>query len=128
MNYEFLWKSHRSMSDVIGGCGESGSSKMAATTKWYVGEDGCLSVEEPATGVTYHPTLNTIIVATKAHTLKVYDVTSGCLLKESNLSGKGKCVFLMVVIRSSLEIMIRKRGIYIYYTYYYNLSSDFVAT
>lgn len=83
------------MSDVIGGRGESGSSKMAATTKWYVGEDGCLSVGEPATGVTYHPTLNTVIVATKVHTLKVYDVTSGCLLKESNLSGKGKCVCLL---------------------------------
>lgn len=83
-----LWEYYLPMSDVIGGRGKSGNTKMATTVKWYVGEDGCLSVGEAATGVTYHPTLNTIIVATNAHTLKVYDVTSGCLLKESNLSGK----------------------------------------
>ncbi|XP_029637353.1 baculoviral IAP repeat-containing protein 6 isoform X1 [Octopus sinensis] len=106
------------MSDVIGGRGKSGNTKMATTVKWYVGEDGCLSVGEAATGVTYHPTLNTIIVATKAHTLKVYDVTSGCLLKESNLSAtntksnKLKCMYLQekdrMIICEGTSVCARK--------------------
>ncbi|GAB1609836.1 baculoviral IAP repeat-containing protein 6-like isoform X2 [Argonauta hians] len=91
---------------------------MASTGKWFVGEDGCLSVGQAATGVTYHPTLNTIIVTTKAHTLKVYDVTSGCLLKESNLSAtntksnKLKCMFLQekdrIIICEGASVCARK--------------------
>ncbi|XP_064603703.1 baculoviral IAP repeat-containing protein 6-like isoform X3 [Liolophura sinensis] len=59
---------------------------MAATEEWFVGEDGCISVGEPTASVTYHSSLNTIIVVTKEPALKVIDVTSGSLLQKSNLS------------------------------------------
>lgn len=62
--------------------------KMAATEEWFVGEDGCISVGEPTASVTYHSSLNTIIVVTKEPALKVIDVTSGSLLQKSNLSGR----------------------------------------
>lgn len=75
------------VSDVIDEI--SASVKMAATEKqWYVGEDGSLSVGEPAVGVTYHCALNAIIVSTKNPSLKVIDVTTGSLLQNSKLSGK----------------------------------------
>ncbi|KAK3576772.1 hypothetical protein CHS0354_014586 [Potamilus streckersoni] len=72
---------------------------MAATRKrWYVGEDGCIPIGEPAASVTYHSSLSSIIVATKEPAIKVYDVTSGSVLQKSNLSAaKGDalhCVFL----------------------------------
>jgi baculoviral IAP repeat-containing protein 6 len=48
---------------------------MAATEKqWFVGEDGCISVGEPTSSVTYHSALNSIIVSTKEPAVKIYDV------------------------------------------------------
>lgn len=62
---------------------------MAATDKqWFVGEDGCLSVGETVTGVTYHSSLNSIILTTKEPSLKILDATSGIVLQKSDLSGK----------------------------------------
>ena len=55
--------------------------------EWYVGEDGCLSVGKPVEHVTYHSSLNTILVSTKECTIKVLDVTSGSVLQCSDLSG-----------------------------------------
>ena len=60
---------------------------MAENDEWFVSEDGCLSVGEPVQGVTYHSTLNTILVSTKEPTVKVIDVTSGSVLQSSNLTG-----------------------------------------
>ena len=63
-------------------------NKMADSDEWFVGEDGCLSVGKPTDGVTYHSTLNTILVATKEPALRVLDVTSGLVLQGSDLSGE----------------------------------------
>ncbi len=60
---------------------------MAENDEWIVGEDGCLSVGEPLQSVTYHSTLNTILVSSKEPTIKVIDVASGSVLQTSNLSG-----------------------------------------
>ena len=60
---------------------------MAADEPWFVGEDGCLSVGEAVHSVTYHSTLNTILVSTKEPTVKVIDVTSGSVLQSCNLTG-----------------------------------------
>ena len=57
-----------------------------ADSEWFVGEDGCLSVGEPVHSVTYHSTLNTILVSTKEPTVKVIDVTSGSVLQSCNLT------------------------------------------
>ncbi|XP_067680641.1 baculoviral IAP repeat-containing protein 6-like isoform X2 [Haliotis asinina] len=73
---------------------------MAATDKqWFVGEDGCLSVGETVTGVTYHSSLNSIILTTKEPSLKILDATSGIVLQKSDLSvgqkhGNLHCVYL----------------------------------
>ncbi|KAL4237916.1 Baculoviral IAP repeat-containing protein 6 [Mactra antiquata] len=64
---------------------------MASLTgkhQWYVGEDGCISIGEPAKSVTYHSALNSIIVTTQEPAVKVYDVTSGTVLQKSDLSAK----------------------------------------
>ncbi|XP_041353670.1 baculoviral IAP repeat-containing protein 6-like isoform X2 [Gigantopelta aegis] len=62
---------------------------MAATDRqWYVTEDGCLSVGENVTSVTYHSSLNSIILTTNEPSLKILDATSGVLLQKSNLSAK----------------------------------------
>ena len=61
--------------------------KMADSDEWFVGEDGCLSIGKPVDSVTYHSTLNTILVATKEPAVQVLDVTSGSLLQNSDLSG-----------------------------------------
>lgn len=64
---------------------------MATTGKlWYVEEDGSITVGEPSNGVTYHSSLNSIIVTTDEPALKIYDVTSGSVLQKSNLSGRSK--------------------------------------
>ncbi|KAK3094209.1 hypothetical protein FSP39_025467 [Pinctada imbricata] len=72
---------------------------MATTKKqWYVGEDGCISVGETASNVTYHSALNSIIVSTKEPSVKIYDVASGALLQKSDLSANTKdcirCLYL----------------------------------
>ncbi|KAH3853370.1 hypothetical protein DPMN_095892 [Dreissena polymorpha] len=61
---------------------------MATTGKhqWYVYEDGCISVDEPVSSVTYHSSLNAIIVTTDEPGVKIYDVTSGSVLQKSDLS------------------------------------------
>ena len=61
---------------------------MADSDEWFVGEDGCLSIEKPVDNITYHPNLNTILVSTKEPGLHVLDVTSGSVLKTSDLSGQ----------------------------------------
>ena len=61
---------------------------MAESDEWFVGEDGCLSIEKPVDNITYHPNLNTILVSTKEPGLHVLDVTSGSVLKTSDLSGQ----------------------------------------
>ncbi|OWF45700.1 baculoviral IAP repeat-containing protein 6-like isoform X2 [Mizuhopecten yessoensis] len=64
---------------------------MAATERqWYVGEDGCIPIGEPASDVTYHSALNSIIVSTKEPSVKIYDVASGAILQKSSLSAQGK--------------------------------------
>ena len=81
---------------------------MADSDEWFVGEDGCLSVGQPTQSVTYHPSLNVILVVTKESTVKVLDVTSGSLLQSSDLSGKwirGK--ILTGVVMSSHEMYKR---------------------
>lgn len=59
-----------------------------ADSEWFVGEDGVLSVGGPTDSVTYHSGLNTILVVTKEPAIKVLDVTSGLLLKKSDLCGE----------------------------------------
>ncbi|XP_053375851.1 baculoviral IAP repeat-containing protein 6-like isoform X2 [Mercenaria mercenaria] len=64
---------------------------MASLTgkhQWYVGEDGCISIGEPASNVTYHSALNSIIVTTDEPAVKIYDVTSGSVLQKSDLSAR----------------------------------------
>ena len=61
---------------------------MADSEGWFVGEDGCLSIGQPSEAVSYHPTLNTILVTTKEPAVRVLDVTSGSLLHMSKLSGR----------------------------------------
>ena len=62
---------------------------MATTGKqWFVGEDGCISVGEASSSVTYHVALNSIIVSTNEPSVKIYDVSSGSILQKSYLSGK----------------------------------------
>ena len=61
--------------------------KMADSEEWFVGEDGYLSVGKTTLDVTYHSTLNAILVTTKEPALRVLDVTSGSLLQISDLSG-----------------------------------------
>ena len=64
-------------------------TKMATTGKlWYVEEDGNVAVGEPSNSVTYHSSLNSIIVTTNEPAVKIYDVTSGSVLQKSNLSGR----------------------------------------
>jgi baculoviral IAP repeat-containing protein 6 len=60
---------------------------MAGSAEWFIAEDGCLSIGESATGVTYHSTLNNVIVTTKEPAVKVIDVTSGSVLQKSDISG-----------------------------------------
>ena len=74
---------------------------MADSDEWFVGEDGCLSVGKPTDGVTYHSTLNTILVATKEPAVRVLDVTSGLVLQSSDLSGEysSHCVSLLCTFR-----------------------------
>ena len=63
-------------------------TKMATLGKqWYVEEDGSVTVGEPSKSVTYHSSLNSIIVTTDEPAVKIYDVTSGSVLQKSNLSG-----------------------------------------
>ncbi|XP_064622207.1 baculoviral IAP repeat-containing protein 6-like isoform X2 [Lineus longissimus] len=59
---------------------------MAGSAEWFIAEDGCLSIGESATGVTYHSTLNNVIVTTKEPAVKVIDVTSGSVLQKSDVS------------------------------------------
>jgi len=60
---------------------------MAETEEWFIGEVGSLNIGEPALRVTYHSSLNTLLVATKDSKLRVIDVTSGGVLQNSDLSG-----------------------------------------
>ena len=60
---------------------------MADPDLWVMGEDGSLPIGEPVHSVTYHSTLNTILVSTKEPTVKVIDVTSGSVLQSCNLTG-----------------------------------------
>lgn len=61
---------------------------MADHEEWFVNEDGCISVGYPSEAVSYHPTLNAILVTTKEPaSVRVLDVTSGLLLQTSHLSG-----------------------------------------
>ncbi|XP_052766452.1 baculoviral IAP repeat-containing protein 6-like isoform X2 [Mya arenaria] len=65
----------------------------AGKHQWFVGEDGCIPIEEPACNVTYHLALNSIIVTTEEPAIKIYDVTSGSVLQKSDLSaGAGERV------------------------------------
>ncbi|KAK6180714.1 hypothetical protein SNE40_008714 [Patella caerulea] len=59
---------------------------MAATDKqWLVIEDGCLSVGENVKHVTYHSSLNSVILSTKDKCVKILDATSGVILQKSHL-------------------------------------------
>ena len=62
---------------------------MASTAEeeWVQCEDGSLTIGELVHSVTYHSTLNTILVSTKEPSVKVIDVTSGSVLQSCNLTG-----------------------------------------
>ena len=66
---------------------------MAESEEWFFGEVGSLNIGEPALRVTYHSSLNALLVATKDPKLRVIDVTSGGVLKTSDLSGLYLAVF-----------------------------------
>ncbi|XP_019627384.1 PREDICTED: LOW QUALITY PROTEIN: baculoviral IAP repeat-containing protein 6-like [Branchiostoma belcheri] len=58
-----------------------------AATEWFVTQEGCLTCGEGVSGVSYHPTLNTILVATKTG-VEVIDVNSGAVLTKSDLGAR----------------------------------------
>lgn len=71
---------------------ETSCGNMAATDRhWSVVEDGCLFVNKNLTSVTYHSSLNSIILSSKDQTITVLDATSGIVLKKSDLSGEYSC-------------------------------------
>lgn len=61
-------------------------SKMAED-QWLLKEDGYLNADTDLNKIVYHPSLNVILICTKAGIVRVLDVNSGVVLQSSNLSG-----------------------------------------
>ncbi|KAI8505639.1 Baculoviral IAP repeat-containing protein 6 [Branchiostoma belcheri] len=86
-----------------------------AATEWFVTQEGCLTCGEGVSGVSYHPTLNTILVATKTG-VEVIDVNSGAVLTKSDLGARPgsrlKCEYLplaeKVLMSDGFAIGMRK--------------------
>jgi len=66
--------------------------------RWSVSESGCLTVDDEVESVIYHPTLNVLLVTSKACVLHVIDVTSGDIFHSADLSGSSS---LMSVLSGS---------------------------
>ncbi|XP_070181060.1 dual E2 ubiquitin-conjugating enzyme/E3 ubiquitin-protein ligase BIRC6-like isoform X3 [Littorina saxatilis] len=76
---------------------------MAATDRqWSVVEDGCLFIDKNLKSVTYHSSLNSIVLSSKDQTITVLDATSGIVLKKSDLSGQ-KCEALQCIYLGEKE-------------------------
>lgn len=69
-------------------------SKMAEDS-WLLKEDGYLNADTDVKKITYHPSLNVIIICSKSGIVKVLDVNSGVVLHSSDLSGT-KQLFLFL--------------------------------
>jgi len=59
----------------------------AGTGGWSVSESGCLTIDDEVESVTYHPSLNVLLVTSKASVVRVIDVTSGDVFHSADLSG-----------------------------------------
>ncbi|GAB6020665.1 hypothetical protein CHUAL_003335 [Chamberlinius hualienensis] len=59
---------------------------MADAVEWMLCEDGCLCINENINSVSYHPTLNAVLITTKESCIQVLDVCSGVIL-QSRLVG-----------------------------------------
>uniref|UniRef100_T1IPT5 Dual E2 ubiquitin-conjugating enzyme/E3 ubiquitin-protein ligase BIRC6 n=1 Tax=Strigamia maritima TaxID=126957 RepID=T1IPT5_STRMM len=80
---------------------------MAASGgEWVVVEDGCLSVGENINAITYHPTLNIILIITKEPAIRVLDVNSGFLLQKSILTDKPKAVIKCAYLPSHGKLFV----------------------
>jgi hypothetical protein len=63
------------------------AANLDGSVKWIVHEDGCLPVSDKIQSITYHPSLNVVLVTTEVGMIQVIDVTSGAIFHTSNLSG-----------------------------------------
>lgn len=62
-------------------------SESGQSEHWFVGEDGILTVKDKVEDVVFLPSLNVVLVTTRAATVHVLDVTSGAVFHSSDLSG-----------------------------------------
>jgi hypothetical protein len=63
------------------------AASLDGSVKWVVREDGCLPVSSSVQSITYHPSLNVVLVSTETRMIQVIDVTSGAIFHASDLSG-----------------------------------------
>ena len=54
---------------------------------WSVNESCCLTIDDEVESVIYHPSLNVLLVTSKASVVRVIDVTSGDVFHSADLSG-----------------------------------------
>jgi len=54
---------------------------------WSVNESCCLTIDDDVESVIYHPSLNVLLVTSKASVVRVIDVTSGDVFHSADLSG-----------------------------------------
>ena len=52
-----------------------------------VGEDGTLNVNDTIESIAYHSGLNVVLVNCKSKQLKILDLSSGVILRDSQLTG-----------------------------------------
>ena len=64
------------------------------TNEWNVTEDGSLQLNAALDSITYHQSLNVLLI-TSGNTLKVLDVPSGVILKDTVLCGMAYSVLLV---------------------------------
>ena len=77
----------------------------AGADKWTVTEDGCLVVNDDIESVIYHPSLNVVLVTSKAGIVRVIDVASGAIIHASDLSGMLKLV-AKIMINNSMMVTV----------------------
>jgi hypothetical protein len=63
--------------------------------KWVVHEDGCLPASSKIQSITYHPSLNVVLMTTETGMIQVIDVTSGAIFHNSDLSGLHWSIFFL---------------------------------
>ena len=61
---------------------------------WSVNESGCLTIDDEVENVIYHPSLNVLLVASKASVVRVIDVTSGDVFHSADLSGLLRIIYM----------------------------------